>query len=57
MYVAKGLRYDSVEYHTIKELRQKKRKIEELPFIKRRAFRDEKEFRLVYEEKKCRTDC
>jgi hypothetical protein len=40
-----------VEYYTIKELRQKKLNIEELPFIRRRAFRGEKEFRLLYEGK------
>ena len=47
-----GLRYDSVEYYNIDELLAKKLNIDKLPFIKRKAFEDEKEFRLLYEDNK-----
>ena len=46
-----GLRYGSVEYRTIKSIEEKRPRLEELPFIKRRPFKDEKEFRIIYEEK------
>ena len=42
----KGLRAEPVSYSTIKELRATKPKPEQLPFLKRQAFRDEAEFRL-----------
>ena len=45
-----GLRYDSIKYCKIKELKKKTPKLEELPFLKRHPFRDEKEFRLLYED-------
>lgn len=45
-----GLRYDSVEYYNNKEILEKKLNIDKLPFIKRKAFEDEKEFRLLYED-------
>lgn len=47
-----GLRYDSVIYYNNKELLAKKLDIDNLPFIKRKAFEDEKEFRLLYEDNK-----
>lgn len=46
-----GLRHASVEYYNNKELRKNKPKLDSLPFIKRKAYQDEKEFRLLYEDK------
>jgi len=46
-----GLRLAPVEYYNIKELRKKKPNIDDLPFIKRSAYRHEKEYRLIYEDK------
>jgi hypothetical protein len=43
-----GLRSNRVIYKTIKELRQIKPDLEELPFLKRFAFQNEEEFRLFY---------
>ena len=47
-----GLRYGSVEYYDYNKLRTMKLNIDKLPFIKRKAFEDEREFRFLYEEKK-----
>jgi len=45
----KGIRTGSVEYRTIKQLKARNLAIEKLPFVKRNAFRDEAEYRLIYE--------
>jgi len=44
-------RSQDVEYRTIKQLRKSPPPIDEWPFLKRHAFRDEGEFRIVYENK------
>jgi hypothetical protein len=43
-----NLRTGTVRYLTLKELLPKRLATEDLPFLKRSAFRDEKEFRLIY---------
>ncbi|MER0170306.1 MAG: DUF2971 domain-containing protein [Nitrosomonas sp.] len=41
-----SLRAEPVQYQTIKELKIKRPTLEQLPFLKRNAFKDESEFRL-----------
>ncbi|MBB2497486.1 DUF2971 domain-containing protein [Aquipseudomonas ullengensis] len=43
-----GVRAESVQYCTISDLRGEPPQTEELPFLKRYAYADEKEFRLFY---------
>jgi hypothetical protein len=45
----KGIKGGAVKYLTLQEIRVKKPETDQLPFIKRYAFRDENEFRLIYE--------
>lgn len=47
------LRHRIVDYRTLEEMETIAPKLEELPFIKRYGFRDEQEYRLIYE---CPTD-
>ncbi len=44
-----GVRTGEVEYLKLKELREKKPTADQLPFIKRYAFEDEAEFRVIFE--------
>ena len=44
----KGIRAEDVKYETIKKLQANPPETSELPFLKRSAFKDEKEFRLIY---------
>lgn len=44
-----GVTAKKVEYLTLKEIRQKKLKLRELPFLKRYPYGDECEFRIIYE--------
>ncbi|MGZ0080491.1 hypothetical protein [Methylomonas sp. YC3] len=46
-----GLRGKEVIYRTIEELSQTKPVLKDLPFLKRSAFRNEEEFRLLYSSK------
>ena len=46
-----GIRYKSVEYKRINQLENSKIKLEDMPFIKRLPYEDEKEFRIIYESK------
>ena len=46
---AHGLRCGSVKYYNVKELREKKSNIDNMPFTKRKAYIDKNEFRLLYE--------
>jgi hypothetical protein len=46
---AHGLRCESVKYYNAKELSEKKANIDNMPFTKRKAYKDENEFRLLYE--------
>ena len=43
-----GLRSDAVQYKTIHDLQRTKPTLNELPFLKRHAFQNEREFRLFY---------
>ena len=47
----KGFRADKVKYKEIDRLKNDDLDIRQLPFIKRYAFKDELEFRLIYESK------
>jgi hypothetical protein len=44
-----GFTSKSIDYKTISELRSKPIGIKDLPFVKRYAFKDEQEFRIIYE--------
>lgn len=44
-----GVRWRTVKYKLIKELRQHPPGVEDWPFLKRRPFRDEGELRIIYE--------
>lgn len=46
-----GVRTGKVTYLTLKEMRDKALAVRELPFLKRYAFEDESEFRIIYESK------
>jgi len=46
-----GIRSKEVIYRKLKELRAAAPNINDLPFLKRYPFRDEKEFRIIYEDK------
>ena len=46
-----NLRGQSVVYKTLERLQQKAPATSDLPFLKRYAFRDEKEYRLIFEDK------
>ena len=43
-----GIRMDEITYLTLDEMRDHKLETSELPFLKRSAFQDEKEFRMIY---------
>src|SRR5882762_1657631 len=47
-----GVRSDTVDYKTIDELTENQPGIDKLPFVKRIVFKDELEFRIIYESKK-----
>jgi hypothetical protein len=44
-----GTTVEAVQYLTLKDIRGRKLKIGELPFLKRAAYGDEEEFRIIYE--------
>lgn len=46
----KGFRDGKIKYRKMADMRKRLPKIDELPFIKRYAFKDEKEHRIVYED-------
>lgn len=47
-----GLRHGKVRYKTIKALKTSRLKHQDLPFLKRYPFRDEEEYRIIYENPK-----
>lgn len=47
----KGLRHGPVRYRTLEQIAEKPPTLEQLPFIKRYAFRHELEYRLIFESK------
>jgi hypothetical protein len=51
-----GLRAEPVQYQTIEEIRNSPPELEALPFLKRKAFRDELEFRLFFSSDKTGAD-
>jgi hypothetical protein len=46
------IRADYVRYMTIKQIKNSKISLPQLPFIKRHSFRDDSEFRIIYERNK-----
>jgi hypothetical protein len=46
-----GVRFGSVDYLTLTAMRKMKNIQDQLPFIKRHGFHDEREFRIIYEDK------
>lgn len=48
----RGVRVGNVRYRMIRELRDDKPRYKDLPFLKRYPFRDEHEFRILYENSK-----
>jgi len=48
---AQGIKLDYVLYTTLTQIKRNQPKISQLPFIKRFAFRDEKEYRAIYEDR------
>ena len=46
------VKYSSVDYKTVKELKPEQIKVKDLPFVKRVGFSDEQEFRVVYTSQK-----
>ena len=46
-----NIKHGPVDYRRLKDLKKKAPNISELPFIKRYAFRDECEYRIIYEDK------
>lgn len=49
-----SVRAEEVKYRTLAEIRSRKPKTRDLPFLKRQAFSDDEEFRIVYESKRSR---
>lgn len=49
--VVRGIKYGAVKYRLIRKLLSKSPELEELPFLKRQPFKDEKEFRIIYKNK------
>jgi hypothetical protein len=47
-----GLRADTVQYLSLRDIEGKNLKVEDLPFLKRAPYVDECEFRLIYQSKK-----
>lgn len=47
----KNIFHKRVSYKTLDEMEEKTLSLKKLPFVKRYAFRDEKEYRIIYEEK------
>jgi hypothetical protein len=45
----KNLSFGDVEYRKLDQIRRRRPKVDRLPFIKRHPFRDEKEFRVIYD--------
>jgi len=47
-----GIRYEKIKYPPLDEIRKNEPTCDELPFIKRYGFRDDSEYRIIYESKK-----
>jgi hypothetical protein len=46
-----GYRHGIVKYHWIKDLRKDKPEVDKWPFLKRKPFEDEREYRIIFETK------
>jgi len=49
---SKGFRYDEMKYRWVKTVKSTRPAVENWPFLKRKAFKDEGEFRIIYEDPK-----
>jgi hypothetical protein len=49
--ISKGFRCEPIDYKLIQTLTKNRPAIERWPFLKRKAFRDEGEFRIIYEDR------
>jgi len=47
--ISSGFRYKDIEYRLVKTVNRRRPEVEMWPFLKRKAFRDEGEFRIIYE--------
>ena len=47
---SKGFRYGEIEYRFVKTVNNRRPDVEMWPFLKRKAFKDECEFRIIYEK-------
>jgi hypothetical protein len=47
--VSRGFRYREIEYRFVRTVNIKRPEVEMWPFLKRKAFKDEGEFRIIYE--------
>jgi len=48
---SRGFRHGEIEYRLVKTVNDKKPQVERWPFLKRKAFKDEGEFRIIYENR------
>jgi hypothetical protein len=46
---SRGFRYGQIEYRFVKTVSNRRPEVETWPFLKRKAFKDEGEFRIIYE--------
>lgn len=46
---SRGFRYGEMDYQLIKNVKSNRPAVERWPFLKRKAFKDEREFRILYE--------
>jgi hypothetical protein len=51
IFEIKEIRSNNVDYHLIKSIEKRKPEIDTWPFVKRKPFQDESEFRIIYENK------
>ena len=49
-----GFRHGNIEYRFVKTVNQERPEVERWPFLKRKAFKDEGEFRIIYENRLAR---
>ncbi len=48
---SRGFRYGEIEYRLVKTVNNRRPEVETWPFLKRKAFKDEGEFRIIYENR------
>lgn len=48
---SRGFRYGQIEYRLVKTVNRRRPEVDTWPFLKRKAFKDEGEFRIIYENR------